>query len=60
MSKRKSKRSNFIDDVQVTDDCLTGRARLNLFVRYLRGIDLIPHIDRLFGSMRKHPKGRAH
>lgn len=46
-----------IDDVQVTGDCLTSRAGLNLFVRYLRGIDLDPHLERLFGSMRKHPKG---
>jgi hypothetical protein len=57
MSKLKRSRSKFIEDVQVTNDCLTGRAGLNLFVRYLRGIDLFPHIDRLFGSMHKHPKG---
>jgi hypothetical protein len=37
MSKRNSIRSNFIDDVQITTDCLTGRAGLNLFARYLRG-----------------------
>ena len=57
MSKRKSNKARFIDDVQVTNDCLTGRAGLNLFARYLRGVDLFPHLDRLFGSMRKHPKG---
>ncbi len=57
MSKHKSNRARFIDDVQVTSECLTGRAGLNLFSRYLRGIELFPHIDRLFGSMRKHPKG---
>ncbi len=57
MSKHNSIRSNFIDDVQITNDCLTDRAGLNLFARYLRGIDLFPHLDRLFGSMRKHPKG---
>lgn len=45
MSKRKSKRSNVIDDVQITIDCLTARAGPNLFVRHLRGIDLLPHID---------------
>ncbi|TIH12014.1 hypothetical protein D0S45_19435 [Marinifilum sp. JC120] len=55
MSKRKHNRS-IIDDVQTTNDCLTGRAGLNLFVRYLCGINLFPHINRLFGSMRKHPK----
>lgn len=60
MSKRKSKRSSFIDNVQVINDCLTGQAGLNLFVRYLRGIDLLPHIDRLFDSMRNNPKGLGH
>ncbi len=57
MSKGKHNRSKSIDDVQVTSDCLTGRAALTLFVRYLRDIGLFPHITRLFGSMRKHTKG---
>jgi hypothetical protein len=57
MSKLKNTKAKFIDDVQVTSDCLTGRAGLNLFTRYLRGIDFFPHINRLFGSMRKNPKG---
>jgi len=59
VSQNKSSRGCCISDVQVTSDWLTGRAGLNLFVRYLRGIDLYPHLDRLFGSMRKHPKGLA-
>ena len=53
MSRCKSIKTSFIDDVQVTNDCLTSRAKLNLCVRCLRGIDLSPHMDR----MRKHPKG---
>ena len=57
MSKHKHNSPKLIDDIQVTNDCLTSRAGLNLLVRYLRGIDLFPHINRLFGSMRKHPKG---
>ena len=57
MSKHKSNKARFIDDVQVTSDCLTGRAGLNLFARYLRGMNLSPHLHRLFGSMRKHSKG---
>lgn len=57
MSKHKINKANFIHDVQVTNDCLSSRAGLNPFVRYLRGIDLFPHLDRLFGCMRKHPKG---
>ncbi|MBU1248942.1 MAG: IS1380 family transposase [Proteobacteria bacterium] len=57
MSKQKCNNPKFIDDVQFTNDCLTSRAGLNLFVRYLRGIYIFPHIERLFGSIRKHPKG---
>ncbi len=57
MSKHNRNGLKLIDDVQITNDCLTSRAGLNLFVRYLRGIDLFPHLDRLFGSMRRHPKG---
>ena len=54
---RKIKQTHSIDDVQTTNDLLTGRAGLNLFVRYLWGIDLFPHIERMFGSMRKSGKG---
>ena len=57
MSNSKRTKAKFIDDVQVTNDCLTSRAGLNLFARYLRGIGFFPHINRLFGSMRKNPKG---
>lgn len=57
MAKSKSKKANFIEDVQVTSDCLTGRAGLNLFARYLRGIDISPHFTRLFASTRKSTKG---
>ena len=46
-----------IDDVQATNLRLTSRAGLNLFVRYLHGINIFPHMERLFGSMRKNAKG---
>jgi hypothetical protein len=59
MSRRCHNKKCSIDDVQVTGDCLTGHAGLNLFARYLRGIDLYPHLERLFGSMRKHLKGAS-
>ena len=39
--------SPIIDDVQPTSETLTGRAGLSLFVRYVRGIGLYPHLDRL-------------
>ena len=54
MSRGKHNKTHIIDEIQVTDDCLTGRAGLNLFARHLRGIDIYPHLDRLFGSMRKN------
>lgn len=46
-----------IDDVQATHLRLTSRAGMNLFARYLHGIDIFPHIERMFGSMRKNAKG---
>ena len=49
MSNSKRTKAKFIDDVQVTNDCLTSRAGLNLFARSLRDIGLFPHINRLFG-----------
>ena len=46
-----------INHIEITSDTLTGRAGLSLFVRYLRGIDLPTHLERLFGSMRQSRKG---
>lgn len=54
---RKTSMTSHIDDVQATSLRLTSRAGLNLFVRYLRGIDIYPYIGSLFGSMRKNAKG---
>ncbi len=45
-----------IDDIEPTTQKLTGRAGLTLFTRYLRGIEIFPHLDRLFGSLRKSAK----
>ena len=47
------------DGVEVTSDTLTGRGGLALFSRYLRHIEIFPHLDRLFGSVRKNGKGLA-
>ena len=47
-----------IDDIEPTTDKLTGRAGLSLFTRYLRGIEIFSHLDRLFGSLRKSGKGQ--
>ena len=55
---RKPSRHLF-EAVEITSDTLTGRGGLALFSRYLRSIDLFPHLDRLFGSLRKSSKGLA-
>ncbi len=47
-----------IDGVEITSDCLSGRAGLSLFVRYLRGIGIYPQIDTFFGTMRRSRKGQ--
>ena len=45
------------DGVEITSDTLTGRGGLALFSRYLRNLEIFPHLDRLFGSVRKNSKG---
>lgn len=45
--------------IEITSDSLTGRGGMALFSRYLRSIDLSPHMDRLFGSLRRSGKGLA-
>lgn len=53
------KREQKIKRIEVTDDRLTGRAGLALFVAYLHTIGLFDFIQRWFGSIRKSPKGLA-
>ena len=55
MPRRRHKNPYYIDDVQATNEVLTSRAGLNLFARYLRGLELDQHIDRMFAPMRKNP-----
>ncbi len=47
-----------IDLIGVTSDTLTSRGGLSVFVRYLRNICLAPHLERLFGGIRKGGKGQ--
>ena len=47
-----------ITGVGTTTDRLTSRGGLSLFVRYLSNTGIMPHIERLFGSMRGNRKGR--
>lgn len=48
-----------IDVVQTTADTLTSRGGLSLFVRYGQNIQLAPHLERLFGGIRKSSKGQS-
>jgi hypothetical protein len=50
---------NRISKVDVTNDTLTGRAGMALFVRYLTTIGLLPLLGTAFGRMRKSAKGLA-
>ena len=60
MKKKKKKhkgKSVKITGIGITDDTLTSRGGLNLFVRYLDGIEIMSTITELFGSIRKNSKG---
>ena len=48
-----------IGDIAITQDTLIGRGGLSLFVRYLRGIGMELHMERLFGSLRGSREGLA-
>lgn len=51
------KNKQIIDAIESTDESITSRAGLALFVQYLQGIQLMPIIEGMFGSMRKSRKG---
>ena len=48
---------NRISRVESTDDIITGRGGLSLFVRYLAGINLYPLLEEKFSGLRKSSKG---
>ena len=48
-----------ITDIGITKDTLTSRGGISVFVRYLDRIGVMPHIERLFGGIRKSRKGRC-
>ena len=59
--KRKRERSKGksakITDIGITNDTLTSRGGLSLFVRYLDRIDVMSPMHRLFVGIRKTRKG---
>lgn len=46
-----------ISNIEITPDTLTGRGGLALFSRYICNIEIFPHLERLFGPIRKSGKG---
>lgn len=57
-SNKDLKNPHTIAKIEVTEDSLTGRAGLNLFVRYLSNIEIYPLFEQLFGRLRKSRKGQ--
>ena len=58
-SKRSKEKKVQISGVGITNDTLTSRGGLSLFVRYLDRIGVMSPMHRLFGGIRKSRKGRA-
>ncbi|MEN8251837.1 MAG: IS1380 family transposase [Bacteroidota bacterium] len=58
-SKDYRKKELKISTIEMTNERLTGRAGLTLFVAYLHQIGIFPLLDRYFGSIRKSRKGIA-
>ena len=56
-NKNYRKKELKISSIETTNDRLTGRAGLALFVAYLHQIQIFPILDRFFGSIRKNKKG---
>jgi len=55
--KKSRQKDHHISSVGTTNDCLTNRAGLALFATYLQSIQLIPIMEKMFGTMRKNKKG---
>ena len=56
-SRNYRKKELKISAIETTNERLTGRAGLSLFVSYLHHIGIFPLLDRYFGSIRKSKKG---
>jgi hypothetical protein len=57
MAHTKSSDKPLIQRLETTKDCLTGRAGLVFFSRYVRNTGILPELGRVFGSIRKSAKG---
>ena len=57
MKKNVFKSKCKINDIGVTNDTLTGRGGIALFVKYLSSVDIYSILEGSFGSVRKSKKG---
>jgi hypothetical protein len=56
MAKKKCKSAHAVDKVEATKETLTSRAGINLFVRYLHTIQILPLFSHFFRTARKNSK----
>jgi hypothetical protein len=57
MARSQSSGNPTVHRLEETSDCLTGRAGMLFFSRYVRGIGILSELDRVFASLRKSSKG---
>ena len=57
MNKNVYKSKNKINKIAVTNDTLTGRGGMTLFVKYLSGVEIYPLLSSFFGDIRRNNKG---
>ena len=57
MNKNVYKSKCKINKIGVTDDTLTGRGGMALFVKYLSGVEIYPLLQSFFGGIRRNNKG---
>jgi hypothetical protein len=57
MKKNVFKSKCKINEIGVTNDTLTGRGGMALFVKYLGSVDIYSILEGSFGSVRKNKKG---
>ena len=58
ITKRFKKSQRKISAIKPTTESISGRAGILFFKKYIENIELRPHINRLFGKLRKSKKGK--
>ena len=57
MSQKPTAVKTEIDTIEISDDCLTGRAGMSGFSRYLRTIGIANILTRIFSFLKKSKEG---